>query len=157
MPVSELREPTRSTLSHVILALTAFAIVGLAASGLIKSIIAISSHFGVPEYILSFFGAAIGTSLPELAVEFTALKRNQRQMALGDIFGSCLVDASLSIGIGPLLFPTTVSANLALKGSMLAIAALVVAGTLLSLRQKHDKFSGATLIIIYLFGYFILK
>lgn len=83
----------RSTLMHVILALGAFAVVGLAATGLIKLIVVISGQLGIPEYILSFFGTSIGTSLQELAVEFTALRRNQRQLALGDVLGSCLVES----------------------------------------------------------------
>lgn len=67
--------------------------------------------------------------MPELAVEITALRRGQKAMALGDVLGSCFIDASLSLGIGPLLFPISVSAAYALKGS--AVAAYLLAYRLL--------------------------
>lgn len=154
-PISELRENHRHIFTHVILALLSFAVVGFAATGLIRSITEISLMFQVPEYILSFFGAALGTSLPEFAVEFTAIRRNQRQMALGDVLGSCLVDASLSIGIGPALFPTLVSSELVTKGYWAALFSILVAALLLAIRKKHDRISGLVLIAVYLSAYFI--
>lgn len=155
-PVGDLGGTTRNVITHVVLALTAFGVVGIAASGLIRSIVALSSQLGIPEYILSFFGASLGTSLPELAVEFTALRKNQRQMAFGDVFGSCLVDSTLSLGIGPLLFPTFISANFAVKGSAIAIVGLFIAGILLVFRKKHDLISAALLIGLYMASYFFL-
>ncbi|MGE4158014.1 MAG: hypothetical protein AB7F75_02830, partial [Planctomycetota bacterium] len=140
----------------ILTALTSFAVVGVAATGLIKSVITLSAHFGIPEYILTFFGASLGTSLPELSVVVAALRGQQRKLALGDIFGACMIDSTLSIGIGPILFPVAVSADLAVKGSLVAIAALSVGGILLASRQRHDKFSGILLILCYIGAYFIV-
>lgn len=140
---------------HVVLALLALATVGAAATVLVHAVASISASLGVPEYILSFFGASIGTSLPELAVEFTALRRRQQAIAMGDVVGSCLVDASLSIGVGPLLFPTLVTAGLAIRGAGLAAIAMLLAGTLLGVRSKHDRVTGAVLLIVYLGAYLL--
>lgn len=156
IPMKEISPQSRKILTHIILALAAFGVVGIAASGLIKSIVALSTRFGVPEYILSFFGASLGTSLPELAVEFAALRRNQRQLALGDVFGSCLVDATLSIGIGPLIFSNNISSTFALRGSTMAIIAILIPTLILSLRKKHDRLSGSALIVLYLAAYFFI-
>lgn len=52
-----------------------------------------------------FFVVGIGTSLPELVVDITAIRKKHFDLAIGDILGSCLEDATFSIGIGQFLFP----------------------------------------------------
>jgi cation:H+ antiporter len=106
----------------------------------------------VPEYILSFFGASVGTSLPELTVEFTALRRGHREIAMGDVLGS-LVDASLSVAVGPLLFPTLVTAGLAIRGTMIAALTMLLVGLLLGYRGQHDRVTGVALLMTYLGAY----
>ena len=73
----------------------------------------LSAILNIPEYIISFSLVAIGTSLPELAVDLTALRKKQYEIVIGDIIGNCVVDASLSIGIGQVFFPQAVSRELA--------------------------------------------
>lgn len=146
----------RGVFLHVVLALLAFAAVGAAAAFLVLAVASLSTAFGVPEYILSFFGASVGTSLPEFAVEFTALRKGQREIAMGDVLGSCLVDASLSVGVGPLLFPTLVTASLAIRGTIIAASAMLLVGLLLALRGKHDRVTGAALVTAYLAAYLFL-
>ena len=67
----------------------------------VRSLVDLAEEVGVPEFVLAFFGASLGTSAPEIAVDLTALARGAPQIALGDALGSSLVDATLSIGIGP--------------------------------------------------------
>jgi cation:H+ antiporter len=141
---------------HAFLSLLALAVVGAASVFLVRSVVAISASFGVPQYLISFFGASVGTSLPELVVEWTALRRRLRELALGDVLGSCLVDSTLSIGIGPLLFPVAVSAGLATRGASLALLTMLLVALLLGSRRRHDLWSGILLLIAYLCGYLFL-
>ena len=145
----ELPEPRRSR--PLLIGGTLAAMVGVALGALLalRGIVEIADAAGVPEFIISFFGASIGTSLPELVVDVTALRRGQAAFALGDVFGSSFVDASLSIGIGPLIAPTAVTAAAGVRG---ALAALVVVGlvTLLMSRvRRHDWRTGVILLILY--------
>ena len=144
----------RGALLHAVLALLGLAAVGGAAAVLVQAIMSISAGLGVPEYVLSFFGAAVATSLPELAVEFTALRKGHHEIALGDVLGSCLIDASLSVAVGPLLFPTAITAALALQGAAVALATMVLVGALIGIRGKLDRAAGAVLLIAYLGAYF---
>ncbi len=141
---------------HALVALAGLAAVGGAAMLLVKAIEVISVTFGVPAYLVSFFGASVGTSLPELAVELTALRRRQSALALGDVLGSCFVDATLSLGIGPLLFPVAVSAAYATGGGLLAIAAMLLIMLLLGLRRRHDVVSAIALLAAYVLAYLLL-
>jgi cation:H+ antiporter len=143
----------RGVLWHGLLSLLGLAVVGGAAIILVRSVVALSEILGIPQYVISFFGASVGTSLPELVVEYTALRRRLRELALGDVLGSCLVDSSLSIGIGPLLFPVALSPELALRGGTLAVASMLLVAALLGIRRRHDYLSGLALTVAYLLGY----
>jgi cation:H+ antiporter len=94
---------------HLAAAILGFIGVAIGAYIMIRSVIVLSEVFQISEYIISFFLVAIGTSLPELVVEIAALRKKQYALAIGDAIGSCIVDATLSVGIGPLIFPITVS------------------------------------------------
>ncbi len=100
--------------------------------------------------------ASLGTSLPELFVDVTALRAGLKDMALGDVLGSCFVDATLSLGIGPLLFPTPVTRELALTGSGAAILAIALATLVLVNVKQHSWKSGVMLIAVYLTAYWVL-
>jgi len=115
----------------------------------IWGIIEIAARVGTPAYVISFFGASLGTSLPELIFTVTALRRGQRDLAIGDAFGSSLADATLSIGIGPALFPVAVSADLALRGSMMGAGVIGLVVMILIGRRRHDWRSGVILIALY--------
>jgi len=113
--------------------------------------------FNISEYLVSFFAVAIGTSLPEIAVDLTAIRNGYYKLAIGNTLGSCIFDASFSIGIGPLLFPITVSGGFAvITGLYVMFASLIVILTL-ALRKKVDRKSGALFIIIYLLSYLTLR
>jgi Ca2+/Na+ antiporter len=86
----------------------------------------------------------------------TAVRRKQYEIAIGDAIGSCIVDAGLSIGIGPLIFPTTVSARLAETTGLYALFASIAVLLVLAVRQKLDRKAGVFFIILYGLSYSIL-
>jgi cation:H+ antiporter len=85
---------------------TILGFVGIATGSyvLIESVLVVSRQLGISEYIISFFLIAFGTSLPELVISVSAIRKRHYELALGDIVGSCLVDSTLGIGLGPLFF-----------------------------------------------------
>lgn len=138
-----------STPGRVMRILVGLVFVAGGATLAVWGVVAIAESVGISPYIISFFGASIGTSLPELVVDVTAIRRGQTAIAIGDIFGSSLVDSTLSIGIGPLLFPTAVTSSLVVPGSLVAALALIVVTLLFSRISNHDRRSGLLLLIIY--------
>lgn len=86
-------------------------VVAVSATAVVRAFVELTEIFGVPELIASTIVLALGTSLPELVVDWTAIRRNASALALGNLFGSSLFDATLSIGIGPTVSPTAVSAE----------------------------------------------
>lgn len=99
---------------------------------------------------------AIGTSLPELAVDISALRRKQYDIAIGDILGSCIVDATISISIGQFLFPQAISAELAIPTILYTIVASMIVIAVVATRQKVDKKAGILFICIYLSSFIVM-
>jgi cation:H+ antiporter len=157
-PLSEVTmpQPTHHKAVHALVASAGLLLVAAGAGAAVRAMAELSALAGIPEYLISFFGSSIGTSLPELVVTIVALRQGQRDIALGDIFGACLMDSTLSIGAGPLIAPTAVTAGLAIRGAGVAIAAMLLAALLIWSRQRHDRLSGVALLAMYAAAYWIL-
>ena len=83
-----------------------------------------------------------------------ATRRGETELAIGDIFGSSFVDSTLSVAMGPLLFPTAVtSAEVRPAGIAAAVAVAVVTVTITRIRN-HDWRTGALFIGLYA-GFFV--
>ena len=116
----------------------------------IWGVVNLAEAAGVPVFIVSFFGASIGTSLPEVLFSVTALRHGHAEMAVGDALGASMVDATLSIGIGPLVAPTLVTTALAERAVAVAVVVVVLAVGLLGWRQRHTVGTGLALLVMYL-------
>jgi cation:H+ antiporter len=143
-------------LSQVLVALGALGLVGGGATVAVYSLVRLANAVGVPEFVLAFFGASVGTSLPEILVDITALRRGAPGIALGDALGSSLVDSTLSIGAGPAVAPADVTARLAVVGSVYTLGAVAAVGAMLVLRRRHDRASAALLFGLYALSYAVL-
>jgi cation:H+ antiporter len=146
----------RRTVFQAAAILLTLALVGFGATVAVRSLVRLAELAGVPEFLIAFFGASIGTSAPEIVVDLTALLRGAPGIALGDALGSSLVDATLSIGAGPIVAPAPVTARLAVVGSVYSLLAVAVVCTLLAVRRRHDRRSAAALIAIYGLAYVVL-
>ena len=150
----------RKLYHHAAIAVIGYVGIALGAYIVVNSVIALSNFLYIDEYIISFFIVSIGTSLPELAVDLTAIRKKQYEIAIGDAIGSCLVDAGLSIGIGPLvspISPITVSGRIAETTGLYALFASVIVISALALRQRLDSKIGVLFIIIYGLSYAVLS
>lgn len=125
-------------------------LVGVAATVIVRSFIEITDALGVPEFLASSIVLAIGTSLPELVVDWTAIRRGAAALAIGDLFGSSLVDATLSVGIGPIIRPTAVSTQ-AMTGVLVIAVGVSVATLAVALVTSRRGLAGS-LLAVYAFG-----
>jgi len=149
----EIETPKRKKKIYLLYAVLGFIGVTIASVMIIESVINISRLLNVHEYIISFFILAIGTSLPELVVDINALRCKQHSIAIGDIVGSCIVDSTLSIGIGQVLFPQAVTARFAIPTILFTLIASFIVITTVTIRKKIDKKAGIFFIMIYFISY----
>jgi cation:H+ antiporter len=143
-------------LAQALVAFGALALVGAGATVAVYSLVRLAETLGVPEFLLAFFGASVGTSMPEILVDVTALMRGAPGIALGDALGSSLVDSTLSIGAGPVVAPAEVTTRFAVVACLYTLVAVAAVGALLVWRRRHDRASAIVLGGLYAFSYVIL-
>lgn len=143
-------------LRHLGSAMAGLVFVGLGATTAIQALTRLAEVLEVPEYMVAFLLASLGTSLPELMVSVTAVRRKQYDLAVGDALGASFADSTLSLGIGPLIAPVAVTASIAVIGSIIAAAAIGFVVLILSIKRRHDWLSGVALIAIFLLVYALL-
>jgi cation:H+ antiporter len=73
------------------------------ADWLVDSAVAIAKDFGLSELIIGLTIVAAGTSLPEVATSIIAGIRGERDIAVGNVVGSCLFNILAILGISSIL------------------------------------------------------
>jgi len=71
---------------------------------LVDGAVSIATGLGVSSLIVGLTVVAIGTSLPELATSIIALRRGERDMAVGNIVGSNIFNIGLVLGLPAVIF-----------------------------------------------------
>jgi cation:H+ antiporter len=118
-------------------------------------LVELAEEWDAPEFAMSFFIAAIGTSLPELAFNITAIRRGEVEMAIGDLFGSSFADATLSVAAGPLLFPVAVTSDDIRPATIAALVAIAGVTLLITRIREHDWRTGLLVLVAY-GGFFLV-
>jgi cation:H+ antiporter len=150
-----LSKPDKKLSRLIGLTILGFIGIGIGSYIVIRSIIQISRLFNVSEYIVSFFILSIGTSMPELIISISAIRKRHFELAVGDIIGSCIVDATLGIGLGPFFFPIYFDSSALLYTGVYAVIASLIVVSVLSYKRVNDKTSGGFFLIIYAFAWIL--
>lgn len=153
---TELSLEASNKLKKTLLVFLALGVVGAATTLAVWGLTTLAEAVGVPQYVMAFFLASIGTSLPELVVTITAMRSRQTELAIGDAMGASFIDATLAIGIGPLLAPVAVTAGLVVSGSVAAALAVGGVALILAARGTHDWRSGIAFLAMYAALYLLL-
>jgi len=124
-------------------------VVILAAKFAVWSASNIAAFLGIPPILIGAKIVAIGTSLPELALDVAAVRRGRIHLAIGDVIGSNLSNIALVLGIVLLVSPLTV--NLTILTEILPFLLII---TLLLWRFLTKggipKWGGILLIMVYI-------
>ncbi len=67
----------------------------------------IAKMAGVSDAVIGMTLIAFATTLPELAVDFRAIRSGHMALAVGDIFGSCVINLTLVLGAAAVISPIT--------------------------------------------------
>lgn len=70
---------------------------------LIEGAVALARALGLSELVIGLTVIAVGTSLPELATSLLAVYRGERDIAVGNVVGSCIFNLLLVLGAGALV------------------------------------------------------
>lgn len=81
----------------------------LSAEGIVFSALGLIEIFNLPLLIVGIFLVALGTSLPEMAFTIESITMGHKEMILGDVMGSVVVNSTLIWGLIALISPFEIS------------------------------------------------
>jgi cation:H+ antiporter len=128
--------------------LLSFSGVVIAAQLVVHSSSSIAIFLGIPPILIGAKLVSIGTSLPELTLDFQAVKRGRVQLAIGDIIGSNLTNLTLVLGLVLLSSPFSVEMTIFTEILPFLLIATVIFWRFL-IKGGISQTSGIILIMIY--------
>ncbi|GGX73312.1 calcium/sodium antiporter [Saccharospirillum salsuginis] len=120
---------------------------------LVWGAVIIAQSLGVSDLIIGLTVVAIGTSLPELASSLAAIRKNEHDLALGNVIGSGLFNTlavvGIAAGISPLATDPEVLTRDWIVMTGLTIALLVMGIGLKGRQGRINRIEGSLLLIVY--------
>jgi cation:H+ antiporter len=120
----------------------------------VESAVALATGFAVPIGLVSIAAIAIGTSLPELFVSIQAVRNNETDLAIGNIFGSNAFNILLVVGIPGLITPLIADEVVMQLGLGIMLAASVIL-FVTGLARQIQKWEGIMMLLFFVF--FLVK
>lgn len=116
----------------------------------------ISKEIHIPENVIGIIIVGLGTSLPELVADLTAIRRELFGIAVGDILGSNICDILLATGSGAIIINFNVPMIILVFDIPVLFLALFLTFYLLWTEKTLKRWEGGLLIGLYSI-YVILK
>ncbi len=105
---------------------------------------------GMSQAMVALTVVAIGNALPDLVTSVTATVKGASGIALGNIVGSCIINALLSVGLSALIIPLKAdSIGFVDFFTLVAGCALLWLYPLLTKGKSINRWFGALLVLLY--------
>lgn len=120
---------------------------------LVWGAVSVAQSLGVSDLIIGLTVVAIGTSLPELASSIAAIRKQEHDLALGNIVGSGLFNTLAVVGIAAAIHPLQPEPEVLLRDWSLMLAltlGLLIMGIGWRGRQgRINRWEGGVLLMVY--------
>lgn len=133
--------------------LVLFIIIGMAAIAaggkmVVSGASDIARRFGMSDNLIGMTVVALGTSLPELVTSMVAAKKNEVDMALGNVIGSNIFNILFVLGVAAAIHPVEFTMlNFIDTAVLILMSGLVL---LLCFRSKKlVRWQGAVMLVLY--------
>jgi cation:H+ antiporter len=127
---------------------------------LVWGAVAIAQSFGISDLIIGLTVVAVGTSLPELAASIIAARKNEHDIAIGNIVGSNMFNLLAVVGIAATISPMEELAKEVITRdwpTMMLLSGLLYLMAKGFRRKGHiDRLDAAILLAIFIGYNFIL-
>lgn len=123
----------------------------VSAAGIVRAASSVAAELNLPILLVGLFLVSLGTTLPELFFEIKSLRAGQSAMALGDLMGSIVANATLILGLSALIRPIALGGGSASYLTATIGYALAFLAFYLFTRTKRrlDRWEGAALVGLY--------
>jgi len=116
---------------------------------LVECAVVIAKHFGLSDLVIGLTIIAIGTSLPELAASITAVKKDEADIAIGNVIGSNMFNMLAVIGIPGMIHATNFDRLVLVRDFPVMIGLSLLMGWMVFIHGsgKFDRVEGSVLLL----------
>jgi cation:H+ antiporter len=143
--------PARGVAFDVALSVGSLAVLVLGARVLVSSAVDIARGLGIDEAVIALTIVSAGTSLPEVATSVMATLRGERDIAVGNVVGSCVFNLLGILGISALVSGDGLAVAPALESFDIPVMTAVAAACLPLMARGHriPRWQGALFLAYY--------
>lgn len=110
----------------------------------------IATIYGISERVIGLTIVAIGTALPELITSIIAGIKDEQGLAIGNLIGSCILNALLILGVGALINPVAFSMEIIDNLIILAVITFVlILMCYVGKKNSITRYKACTLLVMY--------
>ena len=119
---------------------------------LVECAVLVAKHFGLSDLVIGLTIIAIGTSLPELAASITAVKKDEADIAIGNVIGSNMFNMLAVIGIPGMIHATDFDIIVLHRDFPVMIGMTLLMGYMVFIRGagKFDRVEGSVLFLAFI-------
>ncbi|MGN0513495.1 MAG: calcium/sodium antiporter [Lachnospiraceae bacterium] len=114
----------------------------------VKGATVIASGFGLSQNLIGLTIVALGTSLPELVTSVVAAKKNEVDMAVGNVIGSNIFNILLVLGVAATISPVAFIMENVIDIIVLIVMSVIVWAMAWS-NNKIIRSEGAVMVLMY--------
>lgn len=114
----------------------------------VTSAVSLATYWNMNPVLIGMLIVGLGATMPELLFSLKAVKKNDDSLAVGDILGTVLADATIVVGILALISPFSFPQKIVYITGMFMVAASVV---LLKFMNSGKTISKKEGIILFMF------
>lgn len=138
-----------------------FGLILLTASSrfLVWGAINVAEFFNVSDLVIGLTVIALGTSLPELAASISAVRKNEHDLAIGNVIGSNLFNTLVVIGLAGTIYPMQIESFVLYRDWVIMFTltlSLFILGYGVLGRRRINRIEGGLLLVIYFsYGFYL--
>lgn len=158
-PDTTIKKPTvKQIIYSSVMSVISLGLLVFASRLMVESSINIAESFGVSQLIIGLTIVAIGTSLPEIATTLAAIRKNEYELAIGNIMGSCMFNiAAVPAAMSLVLFKKLpIAADAMYIDIPVMVLAVLVCLPILFSGHLVSRREGGLFLLYYLMYAFIL-
>ncbi len=123
----------------------------IAADGIVRSASSLALAVNLPILLVGLLVVSAGTTLPELGFEIRALRARESAMALGNMIGSIVANATLILGLSAAIRPIVLANGSAsyLTATIAYALAFLAFYSFVRTKRRLDRWEGGVLVGLY--------
>lgn len=137
-----------STLKCIIYIIGGAVAIKFGGDWVVDSCTTLALAFGMSQTLVGLTIVALGTSLPELVTSIVAAKKNQLDMAVGNVVGSNVFNILMVLGIAAAISPVTFIIENAIDLAILIVFSIIV-WIMCKTKSRLYRSEGAIMLLLY--------